>query len=279
MLAAVVPVRNEENRIAKALDTLFATPVDLIIPVLNGNTDQSVDYVRQLKSPRIFPLFFAEALGIDVPRAVGAQVAYNKGAGTILFLDGDMEGNIAVNLCELLDDVHLNHFDMSLTNCYPDSTQNNISALAMHLLETRRHLNQKIGLEKKIGAATPSHGPHAISRRFLERVPLKELAIPPVSLALAAKNNLQVNIGTSIGHKYLGSSEKNGKHSSLIAETIIGDCIEAYCVFSDKNRHRVKNGVPHNGYHLRRRWDILESFINESVGQTSPSADRYFEQK
>lgn len=265
MLAAVVPARNEEKRIIKAIDTLLTTPVDLIIPVINGSTDNSPYHVRQLKSPQVLPLYFTEPLGIDVPRAVGAKIACDRGAAVILFLDGDMEGDISKNLCELLENVNSHHLDMSLTDCYPDDGKAGLSTLAFHLLEERRRLNREIGLEKRVGGASPSHGPHAVSRRFLNTIPLKELAIPPVSLALAAKNNLRVNIGTTIGHKYLGSPEKDENHSRLIAETIIGDCIEASCVFKNKKRSRIRGGIEYIGYHRERRWDLLEKIISEKL--------------
>jgi len=265
MLAAVVPTRNEEKRIIKAIDTLLATPVDLIIPVINGSTDSSPHYVRQIKSPRVSPLYFTEPLGIDVPRAVGAKIACDKGAAAVLFLDGDMVGDISKNLCELLESVNSRHFDMSLTDCYPDDGKASLSILASHLLEERRRLNKEIGLEEEIGAASPSHGPHAVSRRFLNSVPLRELAIPPASLALAAKNNLRINIGTTVGHKYLGSPEKNENHSRLITETIIGDCIEASCAFKNKKRSRIRGGIEYIGYHRERRWDLLRNYLREKL--------------
>lgn len=260
MLAAVVPARNEEKRLIKAIDTLLNTPVDLIIPVLNGCTDNSPSYISRLKSPRVMPLYFIEPLGIDVPRAAGAKIAYDEGAAAILFLDGDMEGDISKNICELLESVNSHRLDMSLTDCYPATGKDGLSTLASHLLEERRRLNREIGLEKKVGTASPSHGPHAVSRRFLNTVPLRELAIPPVSLALAAKNNLTIDIGTTIGHKYLGSPEKDEHHSRLIAETIIGDCIEAFCAFNNKKRGRIRGGIEYTGYHLERRFDILDGF-------------------
>jgi len=265
MLVAVVPARNEEKRIIKAIETLLTTPLDLVIPVINGSTDNSLAIIRQIQSPRILPIFFVESLGIDVPRAVGAKIACDRGADAILFLDGDMEGNISKNLCELIDSVIFRHYDMSLTNCYPDVNQAGLSTLASHLLEERRRLNRELGLEKKIGAASPSHGPHIVSRRFLNTIPLRELAIPPVSLALAARYDLRVNIGTTIGHKYLGSQEKDQNHSRLIAETIIGDCIEALSVFRNEKRSRIRKGIEYTGYHPERRFDILDRFISTII--------------
>lgn len=265
MLVAVVPARNEEKRILKAVDTLLATPLDLIIPVINGSTDQSLIMLRQIQSPRILPILFSEPLGIDIPRAVGAHAARARGATAVLFLDGDMEGDISKNLCALLDNIISGHQDMSLTDCYPDIKQADLSPLAAHLLAERRYLNREIGLEKIIGAASPSHGPHAVSGRFLATIPLREIAIPPVSLALAARNNLRINIGTTVKHKFLGSPEKNQKHARLIAETIIGDCIEALCAFRTEKRHRIRGGIEYTGYHPERRFDLLKKFMHKKI--------------
>lgn len=259
MIAAVVPVRNEEKRLKKALETLLNTPVDIIIPVINGSTDDSLLIARQIQS-RILPVYFHEPLGIDVPRAIGAKIARDRGAKAVLFMDGDMDGEISKNLCELLDQVVVCDNDMSLTNCYPEAVPGGLSTLAAHLLKERRHLNKKIGLAKKIDAASPCHGPHAVSRRFLDTVPIKEIAIPPVSLALAAKSGLRINVGTNISHKDLGSPEKDPRHSRLIAETIIGDCIEALNVFRGKKRTRLRGQLEYNGYHPERRWDLLDDF-------------------
>jgi len=261
MLAAAVPVRNEEKRLKKTITTLLSTPIDLIIPVINGSTDRSSLIVRQIHSSRILPVCFEEPLGIDVPRAIGAKIALDRGADAVLFIDGDMNGDISENLCELLDSVTLHHYDMSLTNCYPEVNQVSMSPLASHLLKERRWLNREIGIEKHIGSASPCHGPHAVSRRFLKTVPLREIAIPPVSLALASKNNLRINIGTTVCHTRLGSPEKDHRHSQLIAETIIGDCIEALQAFRNKKRDRKRGQIEYTGYHIERRWDILDKFL------------------
>ncbi|OPY58667.1 MAG: Glycosyl transferase family 2 [Pelotomaculum sp. PtaU1.Bin035] len=261
MLVAVVPVRNEESRIKKTIESLLLNDIDLIIPVINGSTDNSLMIARQMCSSRILPVHFLEPLGIDVPRAIGAKIALDRGASAVLFLDGDMDGDISNNLHELLNSISACRYDMSLTNCYPEEHQEGLSTLALLLLKERRRLNRKIGVEKTIGSASPCHGPHAVSRLFLHTIPLREIAIPPVSLALAVKNNLRINVGTTVSHKYLGSPEKDRRHSQLIAETIIGDCIEALHAFRDAKRDRSKGQVEYNGYHTERRWDILDKFL------------------
>jgi hypothetical protein len=185
----------------------------------------------------------------------------DKGAAAVLFLDGDMSGDITKNLTDLISTVYYNHADMVLTNCYPGNHMARLSKLASDVMNARIRLNREIGLEETIGAASPSHGPHAVSRRFLLSVPLREIAIPPVSLALASKYGLSVCVGTAIPHNKLGSPVKDSTHSDLIAETIIGDCIEALHVYKNEKRQRTAGSVEYLGYHSRRRWDLLDRFL------------------
>ena len=259
MLIAVIPVFNEEKRLKKALLNATAACPDLIIPVFNGCTDNSLLVVKEIKTAAIYPLIFHEPLGIDVPRAAGAKAALDFGASAVLFLDGDMEGDIGKNLRELVHSVTRRGMDMALTDCYP---QNRVtSPLARKVIEARLYLNRTIGLEKTLGAASPSHGPHAVSRRFLTTVPLRELAIPPVSLALAAVHGLAISAGTCIPHHKLGSPSKDPAHAAKIAETIIGDCLEAVCAYRGKTRTRIHQEMYYDGYHSARRLDLLEQFL------------------
>ncbi len=261
MLTAVIPARDEEKRLKKIIKTLLTIPFDLIIPVINGCTDESYNVVRQINSPQLLPLYFKEPLGFDVPRAVGAKAALEKGTSAVLFLDGDMDGDIADNLKELIYSVDSGSVDMALTNCYPGKYQAGLSTLASCVIKVRYRLNREIGLEENIGAASPSHGPHAVSRRFLMSVPLRELAIPPVSMALAVKDGLSVRIGTTVPHKALGSPERDPWHSEKIAETIIGDCLEAIHVYKGERRSRLLGLQEYDGYHSQRRWDILDDYL------------------
>jgi glycosyltransferase involved in cell wall biosynthesis len=56
MIAAVMPVKDEEKRLAKTIETLLSTPSDIIIPVINGSSDNSCRIIRQIRSKRIQPL-------------------------------------------------------------------------------------------------------------------------------------------------------------------------------------------------------------------------------
>lgn len=261
MLAAVVPIKNEEKKLYRTMQTLLSIPVELIVAVVNGSKDDSYKIIRHCLTEKILPLHFTEALGFDVPRAIGAKAALERGAATILFIDGDMDGNLSENIKELVNLINRGAVDMALTDCYPGENRKGLSYLANLVLKARIQLNRAIGLEESLGAASPSHGPHAVSRRLLMSIPLRELAIPPVSLALAAKGGFKVCVGTRAPHKVLGSPYKNTRHARLIAETIIGDCMEAINVYHGKERRRDCCQAEYDGYHSQRRWDLLDSYL------------------
>jgi len=261
MIAAIIPAENEALTISKVIQTLLAAGVDLVIPVLNGCRDNSLAVIKHLGQGRVQPVNFQEPLGIDVPRAVGAALAYERGAETILFVDGDMAGEIGDALAGLVEKVRKNDAQLALTNCYPPDGPAVSSSLAGYLIKVRILLNRTIGLEKELGSASPAHGPHAVSRAFLEQIPVRELAVPPVALALAAKKGLRAAIGASIPHRQLGSPQKDPAHCHRIAETIIGDCLEALQMYQGKQRSRSFNGVTFLGYHPQRRFDLLENFL------------------
>lgn len=261
MLAAVVPIKNEEKKLKRTMETLLSIPLEMIVAVINGSNDNSYNIVRQSLIEKILPLHFTETLGFDIPRAIGAKAALARGASTVLFIDGDMDGNLSENIKELVCLVNRGGADMALTDCYPGENRKGLSQLANLVLKARYQLNQVMGLEHRLGAASPSHGPHAISRRLLMSVPLRELAIPPVFLALAVKGGFHVRIGTRAPHKELGSPQRNTIHSRLIAETIIGDCMEAINVYHGQERRRSCGQMEYDGYHSQRRWDLLDRYL------------------
>jgi len=268
--AVVIPVRNEKHSILRVINTLLKIGADYIIPVINGCTDNSEEAIASINNETIKPISFHEPLGIDIPRAIGACFAYHKGAKGVLFVDGDMDGDISEELLKLKSSIINKGKDLALTNCYTGESLLQISPLAGLLLKTRKELNHELKLYEKIGTASPTHGPHAISRKLMESVPFRELAIPPVELAVAAKKGLCIGLEATIPHKRLGSPQRDTTHTRLIATTIIGDCIEAVSVFHGERRTRKKNGVDYTGYHHERRFDILDYFVCLSATLEAP---------
>ncbi|MDR7866111.1 MAG: glycosyltransferase family A protein [Sporomusaceae bacterium] len=258
----VVPARNEAGRIATVLQNLGTLPVDHIIVIANGSKDATMREILNLRLPKLQIIYFHDCLGIDVPRAIGAKVALSLGSDVVAFVDGDMVGTFNENLMELAEGITLKHLDLALTNCYP-SPPRHIERYNP-TFQWRLNLNKELGLEKKIGLASTAHGPHAVSRRLLETIPVREIAVPPVVMALARQAKLRLDVATTIPHYRLGSSIKNQIHTNKIIDTIVGDCLEAIAVFRGEPRTRQWQNSTYLGYHSERRFDLLDLFLSEN---------------
>jgi len=263
LISVVVPAKNEAGRISTVLQNLGTLPIDHIIVITNGSKDSTMREILALRLPKLQIIYFHECLGIDIPRAIGAKVALALGSDVVLFVDGDMVGTFNENLMELVDGVLLKHLDIALTNCYPLPPRH--IERYNPTFQWRLNLNKELGLEKKVNLSTPAHGPHAVSRRLLDAIPIKELAIPPVVLALARSHKLKIDVATTIPHYRLGSSIKNQIHTNKIIDTIVGDCLEAIAAFHQQPRTRQWQNTTYLGYHPDRRFDLLDQFLNENV--------------
>ncbi|HVJ50735.1 glycosyltransferase family 2 protein [Desulfitobacterium sp.] len=271
MYDVVIPVYNEEKSILAVLATVLELPLRYIILVLNGCTDRTLELTRSVPDSRIHTIYFSEPLGIDVPRAVGALYARKMNSEGVLFVDGDMSGNIFKNLEELLAALD-QEVDVALTNCYPYITDR--ANLAQLVSRFRANLNKELGLFQALGLATPTHGPHALSVKALEMIPPEGIAIPPLSLVWAAKLGLKTQVATSIRHQSLKSPRKHRKHARLIAETIIGDCIMGFALAHDEPLTRSLGKHQLLGYHPERRFDILNLW-NESLAVSHPFCEQH----
>lgn len=263
MLAAVVPARDEAGRIGVTLQCLLRLPVDLVIPVVNGCTDTTLTEVQALPDRRLRPLLYAEPLGLDVARAAGARVAAGAGADGVLFVDGDMAGDLEAPLRLLLSAVQGGRLDMALSYVRRPPAQR-ADSMASQVTALRLELNRALGLPG-LGDAIACHGPHAVSRRCLEAIPLRELALPPVAQALAVRTGLRVGVAAALTHADLQHRPRPAEHRARVGETIIGDILEALGVARGEPRSRVRRGRTYMGYHGERRFDLLELGIREEA--------------
>lgn len=262
MNIAVVPAKNEQGRIGKVLTMLGETRIDRIIVVVNGSRDNTMREIKSLNMPNVEILYFKPELGVDIPRAIGAYRAFKEGACCVVFVDGDMIGNMLDHINDLISAVKDGGIDLAMTNCYPEIVYGN--ELTHQLLIFRKLLNVNLGIYHKVGVATPSHGPHAVSRRFLKKADFRDFAVPPVILAFAVKQEFCVDVATSLPQSKMGSKVRGFYHAVKIAETIIGDTLEALNYFNDKPRTRIYLHREFQGYNPRRRFDILEKFLKKN---------------
>ncbi|MGB9868190.1 MAG: glycosyltransferase family 2 protein [Bacillota bacterium] len=252
-VAAVVPCMNEVASIQAVIRSCLSGGCDVVVVVANGCTDGSGHLARQV-SGRVQVIEFPEPLGLDVPRAAGAAIALREGARAIVFVDGDMEGVAPEHIATLVDNVR-SGAGIALTDCFKGGLPG--FGMAGEVTWARLELNRTLGLESRIGAAIPSHGPSCVSSEFLELSGLRPLCVPPVCLAVAARHGVAVVVGARVSHESLGSPYRRGEHGRKLAETIIGDCIEAECVYLGRPPGRVRDGRLFDGYHSSRRFDLL----------------------
>lgn len=262
MYFAVVPAHNEQGRIGSVLTMLKKTEIHKIITVVNGSIDNTFSEIKNLKIPNVEIIYFKAKLGVDIPRAIGAYAAFKQGAEVVLFLDGDMTGPILQNINDLISAIAHRGLDLALSNCY--STLPYSSILARRTMAYRKMLNISLGVYQKLGVSTPSHGPHAVSRRLLEKVDFTYFAVPPLILAFAVKKGFKVEVATSIDQKALGSTIRGYAHAKKIADTIIGDTLEALHYANGNPRLRTFDNQEFQGYNPYRRFDLLKKYISSS---------------
>lgn len=247
MITVIIPACNEEASIGNVLDNLMNLPIDSIIPVLNGCTDQTLQVIQTHSlASKIALIQYPLPYGIDVPRAVGAACALKMGAQVMLFVDGDLQGDYHDCLALLLHEVSTHRCDLALTNCYPYIGYR--SQLAKEVTRHREELNRTLGLLPAIGLATPSHGPHCLSGRLARTVGTSSFAVPPLMLAKAAEAGLKIKVAARLSDKQWQSSQRGDEHNQKIAETIIGDCIEARQYFANQPITRAEHGIAYLGY-------------------------------
>lgn len=262
MWIAVVPAYNEALSVSTVIKNLSQAKVDLLLLVANGCTDMTCsESLRAAKESNqlLKILHFPKPLGIDVPKAVGAAFALNYNPKGVLFVDGDMGGQLTPVFRDLMEAVE-GGLDLALTNCYPTCQPH--SELAEQVLEVRKSLNRHLNLYSRLQAATPSHGPHVFRGSLLKKIDLRNLAVPPKALVQAAWHSVNIGIGAAISHHLLGSAPRSALHSEKIAATIIGDCHEALRLLYPALFDPALLKAFLAGYHSERRFDILERVLS-----------------
>lgn len=257
MITAVIPAKNEAENIKSVLETLHRLPINRFIVVLNGCTDDTLEVLCHWPQRfRVDILQYEQPLGIDVPRAVGARYARKIGARAVLFIDGDMTGELTDCCGRLLRAVAVYGYDLALTNCYPYMGYR--SHVAKQVLDYRERLNRTLGVFTELGLATPSHGPHCVSARLLDAVEPHSLAIPPLMMAQAVERRMRLKVAASLEAERWSSAQRGDEHNDQIAQTIIGDCLQAEQYFRHQPMTRSDGGQPYMGYHSARRLDEIE---------------------
>lgn len=215
--SAVVTASNEEKTLPLVLSELEKLPLQEIVVVLNGCTDGSLEAVS--RHPRLLKLNYAERLGHDVGRAVGAKAVRGE---TILFVDGDLPVQ-AEELAPFLLAVDLGT-DMALNDImpflppFPQQDEVTRSKMLLNLLLGRPDLQ----------ANSLTAVPHALSRKLIDAIGTPTLAVPPKAQALAIARGFEVTAPSAVNvlRKNRIRAGNTGA-GNAVAKLIVGDHIEA----------------------------------------------------
>lgn len=215
ILSIVIPVHESASRLPATIAALYRWPaVREVLVVANGVPHQTLVLLRKTQA-RI--LYYAQPLGHDVGRAIGAMHAT---APYILFLDADIPFTIAelrpfLQAMRTGSDIALNSYPLTTTNRYDHSTA--VVKRALNLALDRADL----------GASSMTTVPHAIRRSALQRVSVEYLAIPPVFQAHAVLAGLRVDVAAYVQVGQRNRLRKAGSYPYSVHDLILGDHIEA----------------------------------------------------
>ncbi|GGG83367.1 glycosyltransferase family 2 protein [Paenibacillus radicis (ex Gao et al. 2016)] len=216
-VGAVVMVMNEEQSLCAAIEELERLPLQEIVVIVNGSTDNSLHNARN--SGRAIVLHYGSPLGHDVGRAIGAKVSVSE---IMLFVDAD----IPINAEKLLSFVQRidGGLDVALNDLTPFigyfEGRDEVTML-------KEFLNRSIQREDlSINSLTAV--PHAMSRHAIEKIGAANLAVPPKAQAIALKSGLRVGVGGSVDVITRNRARKSntGAGNEMI-QLIVGDHLEA----------------------------------------------------
>lgn len=179
-VSVIIPAMNEAGKISAVIAEARAVhPETEVIVVANGCKDQTAAVAERMGAK---VLSFAEPLGHDVGRSVGAEAAKGR---ILLFIDSDMvipSGELRpfVQAVQSGVDVALNDYTGP------------IDRQPVHRVILAKYtLNSMLGRSDLRGASMTAV-PHALSRRALETIGASELSIPPKAQAAAVNRGLRV---------------------------------------------------------------------------------------
>lgn len=242
-IGAIVTVMNEGNTLPGLLRQLSRIPLDEIIIIVNGSTDSSFQQARKLSGAVV--VHYPQALGYDVGRAVGAKLSNSD---ILLFVDGD----ILIAAEDLLPFIHAidKGMDVALNNITPYlkrfSGWDNVSIV-------KHFLNRTLG-RGDLKANSLTAVPHALSKKALQVIGPKQLAVPPLAQAKAILSGLAIGSAQSVD---VITTNRVRSHNignyNPVSEMIVGDHIEALRMVMEKEGPRI-----HAADNIRMRNDLVE---------------------
>jgi Glycosyltransferases involved in cell wall biogenesis len=237
LVSVIIPVMNERRTIRRVIREAFAVhPSTEVIVVSNGTKDGS-SVIAKRAGARVIE--YAEPLGHDVGRAVGAEAARGD---VLLFIDGDMVIP-AQRLRPFVNAVLRDGVDVAL-NDYSGPTAKPI----VHSVVLAKHALNAMLQRPDLNGTSMTAVPHALSRTALTTVGVESLAVPPLAHAKAIQLGLLVKAVQHVNVGKLNLPRTQRERNRPLEHVIVGDHLEALdwvlsrgddrCGFADQLRKR-----------------------------------------
>lgn len=213
LVSVIIPAMNEAGKIAAVIAEARAVhPATEVIVVANGCRDHT-EMAAERMGAKV--LAFADPLGNDVGRSVGAQAAKGQ---ILLFTDSDM----VIPSSGLKPFVHAvqSGVDVAL-NDYTGPTDR---SLVHRVILAKYTLNSMLGRPDLRGASMTAV-PHAISRRALQTIGAEILSVPPKAQAAAVCRELRVEAVHRVEVGRLNPGRAAG--GDPLEKLVLGDHLEA----------------------------------------------------
>lgn len=265
---AVIAARNCEESIPNVLRQVRKAGIAACIVVANGCSDATVTVAEECGKALGLStdvVDFAEPLGYDVPRAIGAYAALrntNLWSG-LIFLDGDWLGTFGRNLADFLSDVERQGLDVALPK--ENGTAGRISESFMF---DKRHTRLDLDIWHRalsdypgLQEVSPARLPMWVSREVFRLISPRLLYHPGRWLAQCVLRSADLELGClPCDVRWLGNGVGTRDHQRLLQETFIGDALEGTAILQGETPNRVWHGRPYIGYHDTRNLRVLDEW-------------------
>lgn len=289
----VIPAHNCADSISNVLGQLRRCGFDQCIVVANGCTDGTAEQARtageKLKLT-LSILEFKNALGHDVPRAVGALHALRTGISwdVVTFVDGDWKGSFGPSLSHFLMEAECYDVTWPKADLRQEymwgatGKEGEVAARPSYLEIWNRVLKDDMPVLQDV---SPSRLPLSVARHVFQKVSPKLLAHPGKWLAQcilayveagnhtckntgnAALREEQHDEGLMLGCvrcdiRWFGNPVGSALHQRKLIETLIGDALEGTAILQNKQPSRRWRGKVWTGYQKNRNLKALEDFAS-----------------
>lgn len=237
-LSVIIPAQNEQARIKAVIEECMRLgPLEIIV-VVNGSNDQTAVHAYDAGATVIQ---FAEKLGLDTGRAIGAHFATGE---ILLFVDGDfviaMEDlKPFVQAVERGVDVAVNDLNASIKQHWP-----------LHLVTACKYAINVACNRADLGVGSIVAVPHALRRKSIEKVGVGSLANPVLAYVKLIVNHCVVE---NVHHVEVDKINRFRPHThyanrkGCLAPTtsvIVGDHLEAMIYLGNlQKKGEKKNGL------------------------------------